>query len=219
MTPTYSWESWFKDTWLYSTWGCLYTNLSFSDLKSILEFDFLKICSLYYYLKIHPIHSGPTLPLGTMIWTNFYRVPFTQWCFVEFGWDRLSSGEVDINVKMFTATPTTTDTDKTWPEKLTWSYGSSELNKTRVLASYIKNVLQKWNITLNHFLKIFISSAKNMLFDISNAICVLYSFGSFKTKYYLWNIHLDKWYFTCKSIQVIISLLSATNNDEKLHNG
>lgn len=110
-------------------------------------------------------------------------------------------------------------TDKTWPEKLTWSYGSSELNKTCVLASYIKNVLQKWNITLNHFLKIFISSAKNMLFDISNAICVLYSFGSFKTKYYLWNIHLDKWYFTCKSIQVIISLLSATNNDEKLHNG
>lgn len=189
MTPTYSWESWFKDTWLYSTWGCLYTNLSFSDLKSILEFDFLKICSLYYYLKIHPIHSGPTLPLGTMIWTNLYRVPFTQWCFVEFGWDRLSS------------------------------YGSSELNKTRVLASYIKNVLQKWNITLNHFLKIFISSAKNMLFDISNAICVLYSFGSFKTKYYLWNIHLDKWYFTCKSIQVIISVLSATNNDEKLHNG
>lgn len=109
MTPTYSWESWFKDTWLYSTWGCLYTNLSFSDLKSILEFDFLKICSLYYYLKIHLIHSGPTLPLGTMIWTNLYRVPFTQWCFVEFGWDRLSSGEVDINVKMFTATPTTTD--------------------------------------------------------------------------------------------------------------
>ena len=62
-------EPWFEQTWIYTTWGCLNTSLSFSG-RIVFEKKIFKELLCILLCKTLIRHCGPTLPPGTMIWTN-----------------------------------------------------------------------------------------------------------------------------------------------------
>ena len=76
--PPYPRGPWFEQIWIYTTWGCLHTSFSFPgclvyEKKIFKDFFYIFLC------KTWSPSCGPSLPLGTMIWTNLI---YTTWgCF------------------------------------------------------------------------------------------------------------------------------------------
>ena len=71
VAPPYPQGPWFEQTWIYIIWGWLPANLSFLghivfEKKIFKDFLYIFLC------KTWSPNCGPTLPPGTMIWTNLY---------------------------------------------------------------------------------------------------------------------------------------------------
>lgn len=67
MAPPYPEESWFTQTWIYSTGGCLQKCFSFYDQISFWEKNFKLFFSIYCYANIWPPTLWSTLSTGIMI--------------------------------------------------------------------------------------------------------------------------------------------------------
>ena len=96
------------------------------------EEDFL-VLSMYfrYFLIISPWKRA-----GPFTFTNLNPLHPRMLC-AKFGWYWLcGSGEEDENVKSLRRRQLQRQTtDKFWSEKLTWAFGSGELNKTHTMMS------------------------------------------------------------------------------------
>lgn len=62
VAPPYPEESWFTQTWIYSTGGCFQKCFSFYDQISFWEKNFKLFFSIYCYANIWPPHCGLPYP-------------------------------------------------------------------------------------------------------------------------------------------------------------
>lgn len=118
VTPSNTWESWLKQSWINETRGCFYTCLNFSDQRFLRRFfenvkknPIFPLIRVWHFNNLNNHHLG--MPLFNMV----------HWCWrISQSFEKLIGRQTNVQ----------TVAGQNWSKSFTWAFSSGELKRNKV---------------------------------------------------------------------------------------